>query len=495
MLLPARPVIPGFHPDPSICRVGDTYYLAHSSFEYAPGVPVFRSADLIRWQHIGHALHRPSQLALDGAAPSGGVFAPTLRHHDGRFWMITTNATESIGQLLVTATDPAGPWSEPVRFPDAVGIDPDLCWDEDDTCYLTWAGWGQSGPMGIVQAVVDPSSGKVLTEPRRLWQGTGGKFPEGPHLYHIGEFWYLMIAEGGTERGHCVTIARATAPDGPFDPCPGNPLVTARGTSSPVQNTGHADLVRRVDGGWALVYLGTRPRGSSPEWHVLGRETFASEIIWDNGWPELADPIEPPAGATLTERLEPGKLPPSWVATARFPEQVLEPAEGTWRLTSPAGGDTFAGRRQEHLRFEARAELSAESGVGGLQLRIDPRHWMAVELADGRVRAVVHIGSVRCVLGASPAGPDVVAVIRAEEAGGAVFGTDLGPDEVVAGFAGPGGFTELGRLDGRYLSTEVAGGMTGRMIGVYCADGALVIRSFTYSGYDTRELTPTDGRN
>lgn len=484
MPLPVRPVIPGFHPDPSICRVGGTYFLANSSFEYAPGVPVFSSADLVRWQQIGHALDRPSQLMLQDAAPSGGVFAPTLRYHDRRFWMITTNATESIGQLLVTAADPAGPWSEPVRFPDAAGIDPDLCWDEDGTCYLTWAGWGASGPMGIVQAVVDPSSGEVLTEPRRLWQGTGGKFPEGPHLYHIGEFWYLMIAEGGTERGHSVTLARGPAPDGPFQPCPGNPLVTARGTSSPVQSTGHADLVRRADGGWALVYLGTRPRGSSPEWHVLGRETFASEVVWQDGWPELADPIEPPAGATLTEHLTGGDLPPSWAAPARFPGQMLQPGEGAWRLVSGEGGDTFAGRRQEHLHFEARAELSAVSGRGGLQLRIDPRHWVAVEITDGRVRAVAHIGSVRAVLGESPAGPDVVAVIRTEEPRGAVFDTGLGPDLVVAGLGRPDGFAELGRLDGRYLSTEVAGGMTGRVIGVYGAGGELVIRSFTYSGCD-----------
>ena len=276
-----RPVLPGFHPDPSICRVGDTYYLVTTSFEYAPGVPIFRSTDLRSWEQIGHVLDRPSQLDVSKAGPSGGIFAPTLRHHDGRFWMITTNWSDDGGQLLVHAEDPAGPWSEPVRIPSAMGIDPDLAWDDDGTCLMSYAGFGPDGGEGIVQSAIDPLTGEVLTERRWLWSGTGGKFPEGPHLYRIGEWWYLLIAEGGTERGHAVTIARSRSPQGPFESNPANPLLTHRGTDEPVQNTGHADLVERPDGGWAIVYHGVRARGSSPEWHVLGRETFADEVVWD----------------------------------------------------------------------------------------------------------------------------------------------------------------------------------------------------------------------
>ena len=149
-----RPVLPGFHPDPSICRVGDTYYLATSSFEYAPGVPIFRSTDLRSWELVGHALDRPTQLDVSKAGPSGGIFAPTLRHHDGRFWMITTNWADDGGQLLVHADDPAGPWSEPVRIPSAMGIDPDLAWDDDGTCLMTYAGFGPDGGEGIVQSVI-----------------------------------------------------------------------------------------------------------------------------------------------------------------------------------------------------------------------------------------------------------------------------------------------------------------------------------------------------
>ena len=122
--------------------------------------------------------------------------------------MITTNWSDDGGQLLVHAEDPAGPWSEPVRIPSAMGIDPDLAWDDDGTCLMTYAGFGPEGGEGIVQSAIDPLTGEVLTERRWLWSGTGGKFPEGPHLYRIGEWWYLLIAEGGTERGHAVTIAR-----------------------------------------------------------------------------------------------------------------------------------------------------------------------------------------------------------------------------------------------------------------------------------------------
>src|SRR5687768_11480814 len=199
------PVIPGMHPDPSVCRVGDDYYLVCSSFEYFPGVPIFHSRDLVRWTQIGNVLDRPEQLRLPLDSPSSaGVYAPTLRHHDGRFWLITTNVSGD-GNLLVTATDPAGPWSDPVLLPDLPGIDPDLAWDDDGACWCTIA--------GVSQVRIDPRTGQVLDAPRRIWSGApGAKAPEAPHLYRIGAYWYLLIAEGGTERGHGVSIARGPTP-------------------------------------------------------------------------------------------------------------------------------------------------------------------------------------------------------------------------------------------------------------------------------------------
>jgi hypothetical protein len=481
-----RPIIPGFHPDPSVCRVGDTYYLVTSSFEYAPGVPVFRSTDLRSWDQIGNVLDRPSQLDVSGAGPSGGIFAPTLRHHGGRFWMITTNWSDGQGQLIVWSDDPAGPWSESVRVPSAEGIDPDLAWTDDGACLMTYtAPEGDGVPAGIRQLRIDPESGKVLTEPRWLWAGTGGKFPEGPHLYRIGEWWYLLIAEGGTERGHAVTIARSRSPHGPFESNPANPILTHRGTDEPVQNTGHADLVERPDGSWAIVYHGVRARGSSPEWHVLGRETFADEVIWRDGWPALSRRIEPagPADALVRETLTGPELPPAWISPARFPSEIATWGADAWRLRSSGGEATFVGRRQEHLHARVRARVDV-SGAGGVSVRIDPRHAVDLEVSAGQVRAVWAVGDVRHVLGECTTGPDAELEIRMESAATGSSWDPHGPDVVIAGLIENGEFHELGRVDGRYLSTEVAGGMTGRLVGVWCASGDVLVRSFEYAGSD-----------
>jgi len=472
--------------------VGDTYWMVVSSFEYAPGVPLFRSTDLVSWEQAGHVLAHPSQLEVSSAPGSGGITAPTIRFHDGRFWMITTNLADGGWQTLVTAEDPLGPWSEPVRMPEVRGIDPDLAWDDDGTLLVTYAGFGAGGPAGLVQQAVDPETGAALTERRSVWQGTGGRFPEGPHLYRIGEWWYLLIAEGGTERGHAVTIARGTSPSGPFEPCPHNPLLTHRGIESPVQNTGHSDLVQRPDGSWAIVFHGVRPRGASPQFHVLGRETFAAEVAWEDGWPRIGEWLVPPSDAVEVEELGASVLPDSWVSPRRFPADLLTRADGGWRLRAAdpelASEDlAFAGRRQEHLVVHARAVVDAISGVGGLSVRMDARHHLDLEVDGDRVRAIAQVGALRQVLGeaAVPAGDDVVLEIRAVPDEGHFSSTALGPDQLVAGLtADDGTFTELGRLDGRYVSTEVAGGMTGRLLGVWCSRGELLVRSFTYAGGD-----------
>jgi xylan 1,4-beta-xylosidase len=484
------PVVPGFHPDPSVCRVGDTYWMVHSSFEYAPGVPLFRSTDLTSWEQVGHVLARPSQLDVSDAPGSGGITAPTLRHHDGRFWMVTTNLADGGWQTLVTAEDPLGEWSEPVRMPGVRGIDPDLAWDDDGTLVVTYAGFGAGGPAGLVQQAVDPATGAALTERQHVWQGTGGRFPEGPHLYRIGEWWYLLIAEGGTERGHAVTLARGRSPQGPFEPCPHNPLLTHRGIESPVQNTGHSDLVQRPDGSWAIVFHGVRPRGASPQFHVLGRETFAAEVAWVDGWPRLGEWLTPEPAPVLPDELAGGDLPVSWVSPRRFPGEVLKRGEGGWRLTAvdgdPASEDlAFAGRRQEHLYCRVQTVVDATGGVGGSTVRMDARHHLDLEVSAGRVHAVAQVGPLRSVLGSVdvPAG-DVVLEIRAVPDQGHFSSTALGPDQLVAGVVQDGTFTELGRLDGRYVSTEVAGGMTGRLLGVWCASGSIVVRSFRCTGSD-----------
>ncbi len=274
-----NPILPGFYPDPSICRVGEDYYLVTSTFEYFPGVPIFHSRDLVRWQQIGYCLTRPSQLPLDKMRASGGIYAPTIRYHDSTFYMITTNM-DGGGNFYVTATDPSGPWSEPVWLDQ--GMDPSLFFDDDGTVYYTRHEAGEKGY--IAQQVLNVETGKLEGALRRIWPGTGGVWPEGPHLYKINDKYYLMISEGGTSYDHCITIACSDSPWGPFESHPNNPILTHRHLpDNPIQAVGHADLVETPDGWW-LVCLGIRPQGG--RFHHMGRETFLTPVTFnDEGWP------------------------------------------------------------------------------------------------------------------------------------------------------------------------------------------------------------------
>ncbi len=276
----SNPIIPGFYPDPSICRVGDDYYLVNSSFEYFPGVPIFHSKDLVHWRQIGHCLTRKSQLSLDKVRSSGGIYAPTIRYHKGIFYMVTT-CVDCGGNFYVTAKDPAGPWSEPVWL-DNEGMDPSLFFDDDGTVY--YCRHEGQGDGYIAQRTLNLKTGKLEGPLRNIWGGTGDIWAEGPHLYKINGKYYLMISEGGTSYEHMVTIARSDSPWGPFESNPDNPILTHRyRPKSPIQVVGHADIVQTPDGGW-LVCLAIRPQGG--RFHHIGRETFLAPVEWtDKGWP------------------------------------------------------------------------------------------------------------------------------------------------------------------------------------------------------------------
>jgi beta-xylosidase len=480
----ANPVIAGFHPDPSICRVGEDYYLACSSFEYFPGVPIHHSRDLVHWEQIGNALDRPSQLCLTGATPSsGGVYAPTLRHHDDRFWLVTTNVTAGGGTALFTAEHPAGPWSEPIALPGVAGIDPDLAWDSHGRCWCTYA--------GVEQVRIDPHTGQTVGVPHRLWSGTPGvQAPEAPHLYRIHDRWYLLIAEGGTERGHGVSIARGPAPDGPFEPCPANPVLSHRSTCRPIQNTGHADLVQAPDGSWWMVLLGVRPRGGTPGWHVLGRETYLAPVTWVDGWPVVGEvtpvmaappwPPHPLAVPPARDDFDTGGLRPHWVSVRSRPAGCWSTTDRPGWLTLRARGGsvddpdvTFVGRRQQHLSCRVRALVDPAGGRGGLAVRVDERHHYEVEAGDGEVRVLARTGSLRSTVATRPvpAGP---VRLRIDVVASDDFHPCQAPDVLRLGVEGPdGALTPMAELDGRYLSTEVAGGFTGRVIGMYAAAGTV----------------------
>jgi xylan 1,4-beta-xylosidase len=518
-----NPVIPGFHPDPSVTRVGEDYYLVNSSFEFFPGVPVFHSRDLVHWRPIGYALTRDSQLPLQGARASGGVFAPTIRYHQGTFYMITTNVTGG-GNFFVTARDPAGPWSEPVWIRGQGGIDPSLFFDEDGTVYLQSTGGapGAGGERGIHQSTIDVATGELLSQPRLIWSGTGGRYPEGPHLYRIRGRYYLMISEGGTEYGHMVTIARSESPWGPFEACPHNPILTHRDTQmdQPVQGTGHADLIQDHEGHWWMVFLGFRPVGGG-YWHHLGRETFLAPVTWsDDEWP-VVNGGEPVGLETEAEGLPAHPFPPEptrddfdgplglvWNHLRNPDRSRYSTRErmgwlsltGTSTTLSEEASPTFVGRRQEHLsaRIATRVDFvpSGEGEEAGLTLYQHPLYHydLGVRRAEGGREVFL-----RQTVG--PSLSAVTASARLREEGPVVLQVTATPTEYTFLW----GMSEdrlyrLGTGAARLLSSEVAGGFVGTYAGLYAvdpADSGKSVARFDWFDYEprteTEEHAPGDG--
>lgn len=280
-----NPVIQGFYPDPSIVRVGEDFYLCSSTFEFYPGVPIFHSKNLVNWNQIGHCLNRKSQLPLENAPVSTGILAPTIRYNNGKFYMITTNMTQLMkgkkGNFIVQATNPAGNWSDPIWI-DHEGIDPSLLFDEDKV-YYCGTGFDENG-QAIILFEVNPDTGEVLSEKKSISYGCAGKCAEAPHIYKINGYYYLVLAEGGTEYGHMITVQRAKDIWGPYETCPTNPFLTHRNINGgDIQCVGHADMVEDQNGNWWMVCLGVRAIG--PMLHNLGRETFLFPIEWKDGWP------------------------------------------------------------------------------------------------------------------------------------------------------------------------------------------------------------------
>lgn len=278
-----NPIISGFYPDPSICRVDNKFYLVSSSFNYFPGVPLFESDDLINWEQIGHVLTRKSQLDLTDASTSGGIYAPTIRFHNGRFYMVTTNVNHG-GNFYVWTDDIHGEWSDPI-YVDQGGIDPSLYF-ENDTAYFMSNGEDDRGVSGITQCVIDIETGHKLTSSKSLWQGAGGRYLEGPHLYKIDNYYYLMASEGGTEYGHMLVYARSKDIDGPYESYPNNPVLTNRNLGGyQIQGCGHGDLVDDQSGNWWMVHLGFRQLDQWLQHHITGREVYLVPVKFDqNHW-------------------------------------------------------------------------------------------------------------------------------------------------------------------------------------------------------------------
>jgi alpha-N-arabinofuranosidase len=286
-----NPIIPGFYPDPSICRVGDDYYIACSSFELCPGIPIFHSKDLAHWEQIGYAMTPENGFHMEKNSMVGGLMAPTLRYHNGLFYIINANFSDK-GNYIVTAKNPAGPWSMPHWLNDVPGIDASIFFDNDGQAYIMGTGdvWDNGAGVkerGIWLAKYDIDNFRMAGDPVTIFNSAlrVGSSPEAPHLYHIGEYYYLVIAEGGTEHYHAVMVARSKDLFGFYEANPANPVMTHRhmGFRCPITNVGHADLVELPDGSWYAVMLASRLIDGQCK--NLGRETFICPVIWEREWP------------------------------------------------------------------------------------------------------------------------------------------------------------------------------------------------------------------
>lgn len=492
-----NPIIPGFNPDPSICRAGDDFYLVTSSFEYFPGLPIYHSKDLVNWEQIGHCLTRASQLPLQKVPSSGGLFAPSLRYHEGVFYVICTNVSAG-GNFYCTATDPAGSWSEPIWI-DIKSIDPDIFWDEDGKTYFV-----TQGDEGIRVTEFDIKTGKVLAPERLVWGGIGGRFPEAPHIYKKDGFYYLLLGEGGTEYMHSATIGRSKNIYGPYESCPLNPILThanRRGQSNPIQGVGHADLIQAKDGSWWMVFLGFRVTHQWAYYHILGRETYLAPVDWvKGGWPQVNGngtvslhmevptlPLHPFEKAPVRTQFDGDKLGFEW-------QYLRNPINENYSLTEKKGqlristspytlNETEAVsmicRRQTEHDFEATTLLEFDSSndneeAGMTLIQNNTHHYDLLLKKSGKQTVVqlrVHVGSLSYIAGEE--------IVTGNQILLRIKGT---PMQYTFYFADPKQqeYKELGRLDTRYLSTEVAGGFTGVMIGLYTSSNGKPSKAKAY---------------
>lgn len=403
-----NPILPGFYPDPSIVRVGDDYYLANSTFQWFPGIKLSRSRDLVHWQTVGYALDRLEQLNLRSTDDSMGLWAPTLRFFDGSFYLVVTlvqqfragEATRMSQQnLLFTAADINGPWSDPVYLHD-LGIDPDIFRDTDGRLYIvsqdTKTGGGPR-PERISIHEYDPVGKGLVGQPVPIWDGTELGITEGPHLYHRHGWYYLITAEGGTGYGHAVSLCRSRNLAGPYELAPGNPILTMSGCDGETAKSGHADLVETQNGEWWMVCLGSRPDGRKR--CVLGRETFLLPVRWtDDGWLcvnegrglEMELPVPDLPECVLPEAETGNFAGPDWqVVRAWSPEHVRVSKDRLLLRARPEplediGAANVVGTRIRHKRFSASVTVSfqpeIESESAGLVCYYDRLHHIGLFL-------------------------------------------------------------------------------------------------------------------
>lgn len=481
-----NPVQKGFYPDPSVCFADGRYYMVCSSFQYFPGVPLFESEDLVNWTQIGHVLTRKSQVMLEKINSSGGVFAPTIRYHEGRFYMVTTNDTTH-QNFYVYTDDIHGEWSEPI-YVDQGGIDPSLYF-EDGRTYFMSNGADDEGKGGVVQCEINIETGERLSPRRCLWQGSGGRYLESPHMYKINGYYYLMAAEGGTEYGHMITYARGESVWGPFEGYQKNPVLTNRNKApNIIQGIGHGDLIRDENGNWHILCLGFRQIGIWQPYHHLGREVFLTPVQFhEDGWftagtdGTTADSYESPYGTEQVEKklftFENTNWNIDWCFMRHPHEENYDLGAdyavliGTDITLDMVDSPTFVGLRQRDFKADISVDIDVESGEGGLTMFItENEHYdISVREADGGFETVLklNIGGIKHV--------QKTVSLKSGSATLKVAASNYGYS---FGVVENGEYSELGYGFSKYLSSEVAEGFTGVVMGIYAVDGRAGFRNF-----------------
>lgn len=489
-----NPILRGFHPDPSICRVGADYYLVVSSFEYFPGLPIYHSRDLVNWKQIGNCIQRAEEFPLLDARDSGGVWAPTIRWDRGVFYVTATLAGH--GNFLVTAKAPGDRWSLPTWLPEVGGIDPSLFFEDGRAYYCT--NESLDGEEMISMQEIDPARGCVIGQRRALWRGMGAHFLEAPHVYHIGDWYYLLAAEGGTFFTHMATIARSASLWGPYEGCPENPILTNMCDPSwQVQCAGHADLVEDPDGNWWMVHLGIRLARRTMT--HLGRETFLTPVRWRDGWPvcgwnrraalccegplkAVQKPLAPFVADIASMAWEPEWVflrQPDWSCYRRNGDALaLRPTPQSLRDATP----TFAAVRP--LDFACRVETSFDfapehcGDEAGLAIRLDGQfHITCTAGLAGQERMLtltIQAEQIRHTVAkaALPDGQICLRMTAAKE----TYHFEYAEED--------GTFHSLGNASTRFVATELSGRcFTGTVIGLYatCAQptqARMLVRSF-----------------
>lgn len=496
-----NPIIPGFNPDPSICRVGEDFYLVTSTFEFFPGVPVYHSKNLVNWELINYCLTEDSQLPLEGAIVSKGIYAPTIRYHDGTFFMTTTNVSNG-GHFIVHTKDAYGKWSEPA-YVDQGGIDPSLFWDDDGTCYFVSNGLDENDRVSIYLCQVNPFTGEKHTPTELISYGCGGRYPEAPHIYKKNGYYYLMLAEGGTEYGHMETMQRSKNIYGPYEACPHNPILTHRDTPGPIQATGHADIVEDQNGNWWLVCLAVRTI-KDRHLHHLGRESFLAPVIWnEEGWPvvgnagkidfemegPLPGPAPTPACLDFCDSFDKDSLDLRWsfVRNPRRENYTLKKGRltltgGKDSLSTENGHPTMIAARQQAFDMEIVAQLEGEVENGqrsGLSAFYNSYYHYDILITKEQ-------GEHRVCLRKRVADIDVVVSSCAIKYNGSIrFKIVSDANWYTFFYESQGEYVELGRGKTTLLATEVTDPMTftGTFIGVFTEGGTIDVTSV-----DAKEL-------